>query len=89
MIEKVSINIDKQMYTVEGVGMPVQTFRYTEIGEWNTVKNTEGEYIFDIQIDYDDYDGWTIQFVDLVDGENGCLKQGEKFNSIKPKIIKS
>jgi hypothetical protein len=85
-IEDVYVFPKEKLYIVFGKGMPVQVIKYDEFGEWNCVKDNDGNVVFDVQIDYDDY--WQFQFVDLIHDENGDLKQGLNWNSVKPKIIR-
>jgi hypothetical protein len=93
-IEDVIIFPKENLYIVFGKGMPVQVINYDEFGEWNCVKDNDGNEVFDIQIDYDDSwqmdnddDYWQFQFVDLIHDENGDLKQGLNWDGVKPKII--
>ena len=94
IIQEVFIFPNDKLYIVFGKGIPVQVIKYDVWSEWNSVKNNDGNEVFDIQIDYDDSylmdnndDYWQIQFVNLIHDDYGDLKQGLHWDGVKPTII--
>jgi len=67
-IDKVILNVEEKQYVVIGKGLPIQVKKFTDFSDWDSVNDTNGEPVFDVQMDEDEDMGKTIyifQYVNL------------------------
>jgi hypothetical protein len=70
-ISRVILLKDKNIYLVEGEGIPLQMIEFDDWDDWNTVYDAEGECAFDVQIYLDDDDGKPLfQYAGLIRKDN-------------------
>jgi hypothetical protein len=66
-INRVILLKDKNIYLVEGEGIPLQMIEFDDWDDWNTVYDADGESTFDVQIYLDDDDGKPLfQYASLI-----------------------
>ena len=96
---KAVFDLSTNQLTVIGNDIQTLIFTVTEMGEWNTVNDLEGNPLFDIQLDHDDYasDGgsltnpinYSIQYVNLIKGFSDVVEQGEDWRNAELTVITS
>jgi hypothetical protein len=96
---KAIYNLTTKLLIVTGDAIKNFIETVDEIGEWRTLNDTEGNPIFDIQMDYDDSidktetdhtlnpDNYNLQYVNLVVDEFQGVIQGEDWRNIELTII--
>ena len=82
-IKKVILSPSEKQYVVIGDGLPIQIISFNDYSDWDTVNDTNGDPVFDVQIDFDDsvkmlnkdrY--YQFQYVNLGYNDNGDCVTG-------------
>jgi len=97
-IARVILNTSEKQYVVMGKGIPTQVRKFDSYSDWDSVKNLNGEPVFDVQIDDDNQiDGklignakhpYTFQYVNLIwreDQDN--WEVGLDYKGVEPEIV--
>lgn len=88
-IDRVILNPNEKQYIVMGKGVPVQVVRFDNYEDWDCVRNTYDEPVFDVQID-DDPDGddpYQFQYVNLILDYCGYTEIGNDYQSVKVEVV--
>ena len=95
-IDKVILNVEDKQYLVMGKGLPIQIKKFQDFSDWDSVKNMDGEPVFDVQMDAEEYDckccegkmHYNFQYVDLEwDRKAQLCMMGSDYNNPKELII--
>ena len=95
-IDKVILNVEEKTYIVIGKGLPVQIKKFQDFSDWDSVKDIDGEPIFDVQIDAEEYDckccegdmHYNFQYVNLIwSNKEKLYRMGLDYDNPKELII--
>ena len=92
-IDRVILNDREKQYIVVGKGLPVQIISLESYSDWDSVQNTDGEPVFDVQMDEDDYEGNGVytpnfQYVNLIYKEDtGNYEMGLNYQSVVVEVV--
>jgi len=92
-IDRVILNAIEKQYIVIGKGLPTQVVSFDSYSDWDSVQNLDGEPVFDVQIDEDDYEGKGVytpnfQYVNLIwNAEQENWNMGLDYDSVAVEVV--
>jgi len=93
-IDRVILSEHEKQYIVIGKGIPIQVVSFHDYSDWDSVKDLNGEFVFDVQIDFDDSvklintdEYYQFQYVNLIEVDEGNITVGIDYLGVKVEIL--